>query len=1147
MMSTRTAAGAPRRYHSLLRLTPVVVILAVTCGDDQRGPIAPTMPMQPPASLSPTSFTVVEGETSVGTLSARDPDTPVAALVWSITGGADSGDFALSTSGVLAFTAAKDYEAPDDVDSDGTYGLTVQVSDGTAAAMAAIRVSLSNRNEAPTANAGFDQPVVEEGVTVTLSGRGEDPDAGDALRYAWTQTHGATVTLSAPAAALTTFAAPTGLTEDAVLTFTLRVTDAGGLSAEDDVTVTVVAEPGPEVVGPTSFTVVEGETSAVTLSARDPDTPVADLVWSITGGADSGHFALRTSGVLAFTAAKDYESPDDADSDGTYGLTVQVSDGPAAAMAAIRVSLSNRNEAPTANAGFDQPVVEEGVTVTLSGRGEDPDAGDALRYAWTQTNGATVTLSAPAAALTTFVAPTGLTEDAVLTFTLRVTDADGLSAEDEVTVTVVAEIRPEVVGPTSFTVVEGETSVGTLSARDPDTPVAALVWSITGGADSGDFALSTSGVLAFTAAKDYESPDDADSDGTYGLTVQVSDGTAAAMAAIRVSLSNRNEAPTANAGFDQPVVEEGVTVTLRGRGEDPDAGDALRYAWTQTHGATVTLSAPAAALTTFVAPTGLTEDAVLTFTLRVTDAGGLSAEDEVTVTVVAEPGPEVVGPTSFTVVEGETSVGTLSARDPDTPVAALVWSITGGADSGDFALRTSGVLAFTAAKDYESPDDADSDGTYGLTVQVSDGPDAAMAAIRVSLSNRNEAPTANAGADQPGVEEGVTVTLRGRGEDPDAGDALRYAWTQTNGATVTLSAPAAALTTFAAPTGLTEDAVLTFTLRVTDAGGLSAEDEVTVIVVAETVPPGAGICDRTEQVRTTILAQIPGIDTCSAVTDANLATVRYLSLSNAGISSLRSGDFAGLANLQGLGLHNNQIGTLPAGVFEGLTNLRGILLTSNRLEALPKDVFAGLSGLRTLDLEYNELSTLPEGVFSGLDLRFLGLEANKLRTLPAGMFAGLKVETLDLSDNETNGISGGVFAGLTTLVHVDLGSNRLDTLPAGVFAGLTSLWRLWLDENPGANFTFTMTVERGPGTNTVVVTVPQGAPFDMTTTISATGGTLPVGVSSVTVRAGHTTSDAITVTPLAGTTITLGAPPPVPGSDLRFNGFTTAVGAPVTF
>ena len=791
------------------------------------------VPPAAPEVTGTTSYIVTEGETAVGTLTASDEDTPAGSLQWSITGGADRAHFRLGSDGMLAFLAAKDYEAPDDADSDGSYDLTVQVSDGTDSATAELSVTLANRNEAPVADAGPDQTRVAQGATVTLSGKGEDPDKDETLHYAWEQTGGPAVKLSAPWASVTTFVAPSGLAEDADLRFRFQVMDGEGLFDEDEVRVTVVATAAPEVTGTTSFRVTEGETAVGTLRASDPDTSASDLEWSIAGGTDSAHFEVGAGGMLAFLEAKDYEQPDDAGGDGTYDLTVQVSDGTSSATADLSVTLENRNEAPEADAGPDQTGIQGGSTVTLSGRGDDPDEGQTqdLSYAWTQTGGTSVTLSAPSAATTTFTAPSGLEQDTGLTFTLRVTDREGLFDEDEVQVTVLATAAPEVTGTTSFTVTEGETAVGTLAASDADTPSGDLGWSVTGGTDSAHFALSAGGALAFLAAKDYETPDDADSDGTYNLTVQVSDGTSSATGDISVALANRNEAPVADAGADQGDVGGGTTVTLSGSGEDPDAGDTLSYAWTQTGGTSVTLSAPAAAATTFTAPSGLEQDTGLTFTLRVTDREGLFDEDEVQVAVLAAPAaPEVTGTTSFTVTEGETAVGTLAASDEDTPAADLEWSITGGTDSSHFGLSAGGTLAFQAAKDYEAPDDAGSDGTYNLTVQVSDGTSSATGDISVALANRNEAPVADAGSDQSDIDEGTTVTLSGSGEDPDAGDTLSYAWTQTGGPAVTLSAAAAGAATFVAPSGLEQDTALRFTLRVTDREGLFDEDEVSVTV-----------------------------------------------------------------------------------------------------------------------------------------------------------------------------------------------------------------------------------------------------------------------------------------------------------------------------
>ena len=199
--------------------------------------------------------------------------------------------------------------------------------------------------------------------------------------------------------------------------------------------------------------------------------------------------------------------------------------------------------------------------------------------------------------------------------------------------------------------------------------------------------------------------------------------------------------------------------------------------------------------------------------------------------------PAVTGSTSFTVTEGETRVGTLTASDEDTPAEDLQWSLAGGSDESKFALSTAGALTFAAAKDYENPDDSGNDGTYNLSVRVSDGANGATADLAVTLGNRNEAPSADAGRDQSDLKGGATVSLNGSGSDPDNGDSLTYAWSQTGGTSVTLASDSEAATTFTTPSGLKSDETLTFRLRVTDEHGLSAEDDTRVTVLAAPADP----------------------------------------------------------------------------------------------------------------------------------------------------------------------------------------------------------------------------------------------------------------------------------------------------------------------
>ena len=108
----------------------------------------------------------------------------------------------------------------------------------------------------------------------------------------------------------------------------------------------------------------------------------------------------------------------------------------------------------------------------------------------------------------------------------------------------------------------------------------------------------------------------------------------------------------------------------------------------------------------------------------------------------------------------------------------------------------------------------------------------------------------------------------------------------------------------------------------------------------------AGICGRTEQVRTAILAKIPGVSNCADVTDAHLAAITgSLSLGNGITTALATEDFAGLTALTTLHLNGNALTTLPAGVFDDLIALRLLSLQDNALTTLPAGVFEPLTAL----------------------------------------------------------------------------------------------------------------------------------------------------------------------------------------------------------
>ena len=137
----------------------------------------------------------------------------------------------------------------------------------------------------------------------------------------------------------------------------------------------------PVITTTSPILVPENETAVATLTASDDDTPIADLTWTIPSGADGGadadHFTLSEGGILAFSAAKDYEAPDDADADRTYEVTVQVSDGTETDSADLVVTLENVVEltAITEPASVEFPENSWSRVATFTASSEEDRAG----------------------------------------------------------------------------------------------------------------------------------------------------------------------------------------------------------------------------------------------------------------------------------------------------------------------------------------------------------------------------------------------------------------------------------------------------------------------------------------------------------------------------------------------------------------------------------------------------------------------------------------------------------------------------------------------------------------------------------------------------------------------------------------------------
>ncbi len=740
------------------------------------------------------TITLAENAVSVATVTASDEDAG-SSVSYAIVGGADAAQFTINaTTGALSFIGPRDFENPADIGGDNRYEVVVQASDGLGGVdTQALTVDISNINDAPQNVTLSSNTVAENSANGVLVGTvsAVDPDAGATLTYSFAPGGDAAGRFQIdPVTGALTVADGTRLDYEANASHLIivRVTDDQGLSVDTPFSITVTnVNEAPDITafggGPTALVVQAENTAALgVITAVDPEG--APLTYSIAGGADAARFTINaTTGALSFTVPPDFENPADSDGDNHYHVVIEVSDGALSVQQALDIAVVDTGEAPVIisngagpNAAISINEGQQAVTTVLA---TDEDAGSALTYSiFGGLDAARFTIDATTGVLTLaappdFENPTDSNANNV--YQVIVQASDGVLVDRQtIDVTVLNINDPPVItsdggGATAFvSVAENSLTVTTVTAVDPDIG-AALIYTITGGADSAKFTInSATGELRFIAPVSFEAPEDAGADNIYNVQVQALDGLGGVDTQdIAVQVTNQNEAPiiTSNGGgatASVSIAENGAAVTTVAA-TDPDAGatltysisgglDAARFVINAATGVLQFVSAP-----DFDAPADAGGDNVYNVNVQVSDGlGGVDVQAiAVTVTnlneapVITSNGAGATASIMF--AENGGAVTTVTAADPDAG-ASITYTIIGGADAARFTLNpTTGVLAFVTPPDFEAPTDAGGDNTYDLIVQASDGLGGLdTQAIAVTVTNANEPPviTSNGGGDR---------------------------------------------------------------------------------------------------------------------------------------------------------------------------------------------------------------------------------------------------------------------------------------------------------------------------------------------------------------------------------------------------------------
>jgi hypothetical protein len=373
-------------------------------------------------------------------------------------------------------------------------------------------------NVAPIANAGPDQSGISPGATVTLDGSGSSDADGDPLTYAWTLT-----TVPAGSAAALSDATAVGPTFDADLAGSyvaeLVVNDGTVNSAPDTVTIVVEAAPPANTApiadaGPDQSGISPGATVTLDGSgSSDADGDPLTYAWTLTSVPAGSTAVLSDATVVGPTF--------DADLVGSYVAQLVVNDGTVDSapdtVTIVVEAAPPANQAPTADAGPDQPGIAEGATVTLDGSGSSDPDGDPLTYAWTLTTvpaGSAAVLGDATAVGPTFVA------DVVGTYVAELVVNDGTvdSAPDTVTITVDASTPTANAGPDQYGIAEGDTvTLDGAASSDPNGDPLTYAWTLTSVPTGSAAALSDATVVGPTFVADLK--------GSYVAQLVVNDGT----------------------------------------------------------------------------------------------------------------------------------------------------------------------------------------------------------------------------------------------------------------------------------------------------------------------------------------------------------------------------------------------------------------------------------------------------------------------------------------------------------------------------------------------------------------------------------------------------------------------------------------------
>ncbi len=683
--------------------------------------------------------------------------------------------------GSVAIVAGKIRYTPPAAPTTDTFSYAIEDGQG-ATATGTVTVTVAFGPLPPTAvddTASIDADAAS--MTLNVLGNDTDPNV-DTLRVASINSTATIGSVSLSPAGVVSFdpngafdSLPAGQTT--TTTFTYVVTDDDASTTNDSGTVTITVSgvnDTPTAVGDTYTFGEDDAVATLNVTSNDTDPDVGDTVTVTAVTAPTRGTATLTSGVVSYDPAGDFEFLGAGiAAHAEFDYTITDANG-ATDTATVFVTIEGANDAPIAP---DAAVTfsEDGPGATVSVTPTDPE-NDAVTIAST---GGTPTGSVTLVGGLITYDPNGAFESLAVgetstdSFTYDVSDGKGGFDTGTITVTINGVNDPIVANDDlTYQVDENVTAAIELDVLANDTDVDTLdsktISSVSG----------NEGTVAIVNGKLTYLPDYAAAQAlTAGATVTdvftylVSDGSAADMATVRVTINGQNDPPTT--GADLLTIDEDDTANVNVISND-SGGEATD---------TVTLdsvTAPTTGVATKLTTTDIEytasgwdqlddgETANENVTYTAIDGLGATSTGTLTVTVNGVNDAPVATGEAMSAVTAGPAIPIMVLDNDFDPDASDTLEITGVAALPLPATPTQGMVAFTATSVTYTPH-LTFIGTDAFSYTISDGDLTATAIVSVTVTPEADLSITVADDADPIVAGGdvtYTVTVTNNGPSP---------------------------------------------------------------------------------------------------------------------------------------------------------------------------------------------------------------------------------------------------------------------------------------------------------------------------------------------------------------------------------------------